>query len=89
MPDLLAVVIQQARAIARNWSSGARGPTLWRPTALTAADRAALDARSRRGGGLGLADDDALVNVQLLQRSQGVGPNVRLFLVHEREDVFL
>ena len=50
MPDLRAVVIQQARAMVHNWNSGVEGPIGWPATALTAADRAALDVRARRGG---------------------------------------
>ena len=50
MPDMRADVIQQARAIGRQWSSGGTGRTPWPPFELTAADRAAMDVRSRRGG---------------------------------------
>ena len=50
MPDMRADVIQQARAIERQWSSGRSGPTPWPPFEVTAADRAALDVRYRRGG---------------------------------------
>ena len=50
MPDMRADVIQQARAIDRQWRSGGTGQTPWPQFELTAADRAAMEERSRRGG---------------------------------------
>ena len=77
MPDFRAAVIQQGRALMQNWDSGAWGPTGWPPIALTAADRAALDVRARRGGvalGVSAVDEGAgLATLRAGCRWQPVG----------------